>query len=254
MKPKFYEFTDFVSTTTTITSKIIQDAFHSDKLNVSKKADGSLLTASDITVEKIIRNNIKNKFPNHGCIGEELQDIRIDLEYCWIIDPIDGTFNFVKGVPFFGTLIGLLENKFPMFGSLRLPLIENFLLTGDNQKAYLNGTALKTTKFDGWSKSLILTTDINRLKQSAFKKQFEKLESLNTTLRTWGDCFGYYLLCIGKADVMIDIDLKPFDILPLIPILKGAGLEIIDLSSDKNYSSIVACKPEVKNELASIFS
>ena len=63
MKPKFYEFTDFVSTTTTITSKIIQDAFHSDKLNVSKKADGSLLTASDITVEKIIRNNIKNNFP-----------------------------------------------------------------------------------------------------------------------------------------------------------------------------------------------
>ena len=63
MKPKFNEFTDFVSTTTTTTSKIIQDSFDSDKLNVSKKADGSLLTDSDITVEKIIRNNIKDKFP-----------------------------------------------------------------------------------------------------------------------------------------------------------------------------------------------
>jgi histidinol phosphatase-like enzyme (inositol monophosphatase family) len=253
MKPKFYEFTDFVSTTTTITSKLIQDSFDSDNLNVSKKADGSLLTVSDLSVEKIIRNKIKKTFPDHGCIGEELQDVRIDSEYCWIIDPIDGTFNFVKGVPFFGTLIGLLENKIPMYGSLRLPMTENLLLTGDNRNAYINGTSLKTTKFEGWSKSLILTTDINRLKLSAFKKQFEKLETLNTTFRTWGDCFGYYLLCIGKADVMIDIDLKPFDILPLIPILKGAGVEIIDLSPDKNYSSIVACKPEIKYELASIF-
>lgn len=253
MKPKFNEFTDFVSTTTTTTSKIIQDSFVSDKLNVSKKADGSFLTVSDITVEKIIRNNIKKTFPDHGCIGEELQDVSIESEYCWIIDPIDGTYNFVKGVPFFGTLIGLLENKIPMYGSLRLPMIENLLLTGDNRNAYINGTSLKTTKFEGWSKSLILTTDINRLKLSAFKKQFEKLETLNTTLRTWGDCFGYYLLCIGKADVMIDIDLKPFDILPLIPILNGAGVEIIDLSSDKNYSSIVACKPEIKYELISVF-
>ena len=59
MKPKFYEFTDFVSTTTTITSKIIQDSFNSDKLNVSKKADGSLLTDSDTSVEKIIRKRLK---------------------------------------------------------------------------------------------------------------------------------------------------------------------------------------------------
>ena len=254
MKPTFNEFADFVNTTTSITSKLIQDSFNLDNLYVSKKPDGSLLTNSDTGVEAIIREKIEITFPEHGCIGEEMQDININQKYLWIVDPIDGTFNFVKSVPFFGTLIGLLENKIPTFGSLRLPMVENRLLTGDNKNAFLNGVAFKTTKFEGWSNSLILTTDYIRLERSKFKNKFEKLETLNTTIRTWGDCFGYYLLCIGKADVMIDIDLKPFDILPLVPILRGAGIEIIDLSQDKNYSSIVACKPEVKSEMETIFS
>jgi myo-inositol-1(or 4)-monophosphatase len=254
MKPTFNEFADFVNTTTSITSKLIQDSFNSDSLYVSKKNDGSLLTTSDTSVENVIREKIAITFPEHGCVGEELEDINLNHKYCWIIDPIDGTFNFVKNVPFFGTLIGLLENKIPKYGSLRLPMIENRLLTGDNQNAFLNDVAFKTTKFEGWSNSLILTTDFNRLERSSLKYQFRKLETLNSTFRTWGDCFGYYLLCIGKADVMIDIDLKPFDILPLVPILKGSGIEIIDLSPDKNYSSIVACKPEVKPELESMFA
>jgi myo-inositol-1(or 4)-monophosphatase len=253
MKPTFDEFTEFVRSVTTITSKLIQDSFNSDNLYVSKKPDGSLLTNSDTSVEKIIRERIKITFPEHGCIGEEMQNINVNQKYLWIVDPIDGTFNFVKSVPFFGTLIGLLNNEIPTYGSLRLPMIENRLLTGDNKNAFINDVAFKTTKFQGWNNSLILTTDYIRLEQSKFKKQFEKLETLNTIIRTWGDCFGYYLLCIGKADVMIDIDLKPFDILPLIPILTGAGVEIIDLSEDKNYSSIIACKPEVKSEMETIF-
>lgn len=100
MKPTFNEFADFVNITTSITSKLIQDSFNSDSLYVSKKNDGSLLTTSDTSVENVIREKIAITFPEHGCVGEELEDINLNHKYCWIIDPIDGTFNFVKNVPF----------------------------------------------------------------------------------------------------------------------------------------------------------
>ena len=67
-----------------------------------------------------------------------MQNINVNQKYLWIVDPIDGTFNFVKSVPFFGTLIGLLNNEIPTYGSLRLPMIENRLLTGDNKNAFIN--------------------------------------------------------------------------------------------------------------------
>ena len=128
MKPTFYEFTEFVSSITTITSKLIQDSFNLDNLYVSKKPDGSLLTNSDTSVEAIIRKKIEITFPEHGCIGEEMQDININQKYLWIVDPIDGTFNFVKSVPFFGTLIGLLDISADRPYSEQLPHIIIFFI------------------------------------------------------------------------------------------------------------------------------
>ena len=71
------------------------------------------------------------------------------------------------------------------------------------------------------------------------------------TCRTWGDCYGYYLLCIGIADVMVDIDMKSHDIVPLIPILKGAGIELIELSRNDNLISVIAFKSEITEEIKS---
>ena len=146
-----------------------------------------------------------------------------------------------------------LDKGFPKYGSIQFPCLNNELLTGDSSKCYLNNNLLKRKNFSSWEKSLILTTDENRISRSRFYENWSRLKELNGMCRTWGDCYGYYLLCTGLADVMFDIDLKPYDILPVLPILMGSGIKILDLSEKSDYTTIVACKPEILSTITEIF-
>ena len=247
------EFISFVEVVTTKTSVIINNFFDSNIGNSRFKDDGSIVTDADITAEKFIRDQISVKFSKHNIIGEELSDKSLKSDYKWIIDPIDGTYNFAKGVPMFGTLIGFLCEEKPTYGSLRLPKFQDDFIVGDNNICLYNGKKLNTSTFNGWDDALILTTDEVRIFNSKISSQWQKLKKSGANFRSWGDCFGYFLVCQGKADAMFDLDLKPYDILPLIPILKGAGVAIIDLSEEQNYSSIIACKPEIKHKMQQDF-
>ena len=249
----FSEFVTFVEEVTSETSSKLINDFDNGIFNSSLKNDGSIVTDTDICAEKFIRNKISQNFKDHDIIGEELTDKILENECKWIIDPIDGTFSFTTGVPLFGTLIGFLYENTPTFGCLRLPKIQNHLIIGDNNKCLLNNNPLLTTPFKGWRKDLILTTDEVRLSNSKISSGWAKLKNMGATTRSWGDCFGYFLVCQGRADVMIDVDLKPYDILPLVPILRGAGVAIIDLSEKQDFSSIIACKPEIKLEIIERF-
>jgi len=249
----FDEFISFVEEVTLKTSKVINNFFDSNNDNSCLKDDGSIVTDADIKAEKFIRKQLNDKFCNHNVIGEELSDKSSNSNCKWIVDPIDGTYNFAKGVPIFGTLIGFLYNEMPTYGSLRLPKLGNDFIVGDNNLCFLNGKKLTTTQFKGWSDALILTTDEVRIFNSKISDQWQKLKKTGANFRSWGDCFGYFLVCQGKADAMFDLDLKPYDILPLIPILRGAGVAIIDLSEEQNYSSIIACKPEMKAKMQQDF-
>ena len=249
----FDEFISFVEEVTLKTSEDINNFFDSNNDNSCLKDDGSIVTDADIKAEKFIRIQLNDKFCNHNVIGEELSDKSSNSNCKWIVDPIDGTYNFAKGVPLFGTLIGFLYNEMPTYGSLRLPKLGNDFIVGDNNLCFLNGKKLTTTQFKGWSDALILTTDEVRIFSSKISDQWQKLKKTGANFRSWGDCFGYFLVCQGKADAMFDLDLKPYDILPLIPILRGAGVAIIDLSEEQNYSSIIACKPEMKAKMQQDF-
>ena len=254
MKPTFTQFSNFIKEITNFTEIKLKNSFEHHNFHSHKKQDGTILTNSDLEIETYIRSEINKRFPSDSQIGEEYSDIMNKSSFSWIIDPIDGTFSFANGVTLFSTLIGLLENDEPLYGSINFPMIDKSLLLGDNYVANINGTTLKTTRFNGWEDSLILTTDFNRLEQSRFIKPWKNLQNMGAICRTWGDCYGYYLLCSGKADIMLDLDMKNHDILPIIPILKGAGVEIIDLSVRQDFTSIIACKNEIKDELLDLFS
>ena len=249
----FDEFITFVEEVTIKTSEDINNFFDLNIGNSRFKGDRSIVTDADICAETFIRKQISSKFCNHNIVGEELSDKSLNSDAKWIVDPIDGTYNFAKGVPIFGTLIGFLYNELPTYGSLRLPKLGNDFIVGDNNLSFLNGKKLTTTPFKGWNDALILTTDEVRIFNSKISDQWQKLKKTGADFRSWGDCFGYFLVCQGKADAMFDLDLKPYDILPLIPILIGAGVAIIDLSEEQNYSSIIACKPEIKAKMQEDF-
>ena len=209
------------------------------------KQDGTRVTEVDFIIEDKLREQIINTYPTHGILGEERKSINPDADFVWVLDPIDGTYGFSKGVPLFGSLIGLNYMGKPMYGFLRLPKINDTWISGDCKQTYINGKVLKTKAFSGMNDSLILTTDQQTLTNSPIYKHWQKAINLGATARTWGDCYGYYLLCLGEADLMVDTGLKPYDILPLIPILRGAGMRIEQLGDKEDYSEIMAGKKEI---------
>lgn len=212
------------------------------------KDDGTRVTEVDFFIEDKLREQISKSYPNHGISGEERDSINPNADYVWVLDPIDGTFGFSKGVPLFGTLIGLTYRGQPKYGFLRLPMINNTWLAGDCIQTCLDGKLLRNKPFLGWTNSLILTTDQETLRKSTISKYWQKAIKLGATARTWGDCYGYYLLCIGEADMVVDTGLKPYDIIPLIPILLGAGMEVNQLGG-KNFSEIMTGRKEVLSSL-----
>ncbi len=219
-----------------------------DSAEISFKKDGTEVSTTDFLIEDQVRLLISKEFPDHGISGEERNPINPDASYKWTIDPIDGTYGFVRGVPLFGTLIGLTQNNEPKYGFLRIPRLSNVWLSGNGSIALLNGDKIYVDSLTSWSKSLILTTDQQTIEKSPVAKFWKKALRLGAIARTWGDCFGYYLLCTGKAEIMADTNLKPCDILPLIPILKGAGLEVHKIGC-MDYSHIIACKKGVFEQL-----
>lgn len=218
------------------------------ELECSYKSDGTEVTETDLYIEDRIRNIIKEKFPDHGILGEEREVHNDEAKIKWIIDPIDGTFGYTNSVPLFGTLIGLLENEEPIYGFMRLPLIGDTWISGDGSVALQNGKPIAPRPHQSWRKSLILTTDQQTIEKSPINSYWQSALNCGASARTWGDCFGYYLLCIGKAELMADTSLKTFDILPLIPILLGSGLEVHKIDCP-NYENILACKSGVFEQL-----
>ena len=232
-------------------TNFLVDKIHTNTLGVLDshyKSDGTIVTDVDLQIEDKLRESITNAFPEHAICGEERDPITSLSSYQWMIDPIDGTFGFSRGVPLFGTLIGFLEEGIPRYGFLRLPMVHDNYLSGDNQTALLNGIPLAKSSFYGWDNALILTTDLNTIQSSPINETWQRALNLGCTARTWGDCFGYYLVCTGQADMMADTNLKPHDILPLLPILKGAGLSIHQYECE-DYSNITVCNPEVAGHL-----
>jgi len=192
----------------------------------STKEDGTPVTEEDQKIEKYYRAEIHKAFPEHAISGEEFDDFNTNSDYQWIVDPIDGTFSYISGVPLFGSLIGLMYKEEVKYGFLYMPYYSNSYLSGDGKNCLLNGKPVFPKTSFAWDDSLILTTDTERLYSSPRKSLWQYCLKRGSISRTWGDCFGYFLLCTGKADMMIDIELKDVDILPLYPILEAAGIQL----------------------------
>lgn len=138
------------TTTQTVGRKLLDDFGHAQ---ADLKADGSLVTASDRWADKALRTAIKNQFPDHGVLSEEVEHIFPDNDWCWIIDPIDGTTNFTRGIPVWGISLGLLYRGTPVFGYVAFPPLGQAFYgywPGDSglampTGAYLNGKPIHTS-------------------------------------------------------------------------------------------------------------
>jgi myo-inositol-1(or 4)-monophosphatase len=202
--------------------------FFRTSLSVENKNTGHDLdpvTEADRAAEAVMRRMIKESFPKHGIVGEEFGSERADAEYVWVLDPIDGTKSFIAGMPIWGTLIALMHNGEPAYGMMSQPFIgERF--SGDTGAATYKGPGgarkLSTRRCASLSEATLFTTS-PRLMKDADRAQFERVEKDVRLSRYGGDCYAYCMLAAGHVDLIIETELKTYDIAALIPIVHGAG-------------------------------
>lgn len=246
--------TPFLQLLSKESSDIIKKYFRT-VVNVESKSDSSPVTIADKLAEEKMREIIAKEFPLHGIIGEEFGNDNTDAEYVWVLDPIDGTKSFISGSLSFGTLIALLKNGKPIFGVINHPILNEFLI-GDNQNCLLNGSKVEMRKCSSINQATLLTTDHLNIAKYQNQKKFDELTQTVKLYRNWGDCYGYYLLATGFADIMIDPIMSLWDSMALIPIINGAGGKITDYQGNDPTvgNSIIASNKEIHSEVIKLLN
>ncbi|WP_018387377.1 histidinol-phosphatase [Ancylobacter sp. FA202] len=221
------DFEIFVDELATVSGQAILPFFRT-ALGVEDKSRGAVfdpVTAADRAAEQAMRTLIRRTFPSHGVRGEEFPDEGMDADYVWVLDPIDGTKSFISGMPAWGTLIGLCRHGQPVYGMMHQPFIrERF--TGDGAQARYRGPAgdrrLNVRNCASLGEAVMMTTS-PLLMEEANRGLYEQVEKRVRLPRYGGDCYAYCMLAAGHVDLVIETNLNDFDILPLSPIVTGAG-------------------------------
>lgn len=214
------------------------------------KSDQSPVTIADQRAEEIMREILMRELPEHGIMGEEFEPHNPDSEYLWVLDPIDGTKNFICGGFAFGTLIALLRNGEPVLGVIHQPILREFLL-GDNARTEFNGEQVHVRYCDSLSSAVLLTSEPLAIADYQNLDKFKMLKDRVSVYRGWGDCYGYLLLATGHVDIMIDPIMNSWDIMALIPVVRGAGGSITDYAGGDpvHGSSIVATSGSIHRQV-----
>jgi histidinol phosphatase-like enzyme (inositol monophosphatase family) len=206
--------------------EVIKRYFRSP-VDVADKADKgpgiySPVTKADRGAEEVIRKLIKEAYPEHGILGEEFGNEKLDAEYVWVIDPIDGTKAFITGFTSWGTLIGLQRQGRAVLGAMNQPFIgERFI--GMPSGTSCNGTPIRTRACPRLEQARLGITDTGMMKTEAQRLAYDSVASRVEYVRLNGDCYSYAMLAEGHIDLVIEGDLMPWDIQALVPIVEGAG-------------------------------
>jgi len=182
------------------------------------KGDGSPVTAVDREAEALLRTRIAERFPEHGVLGEEEGETNAGVR--WILDPIDGTRSFMRGVPLYGVLVGVEVEDVATVGVAHFPPLGETVAAALGLGCTWNGRSCGVSPVRRLSEALVLTTDPQRVARDA---GWSALQARAGTVRGWGDCYGHALVATGRAEVMLDPIMHSWDSAPFLPIVTEAG-------------------------------
>ena len=197
--------------------------YYQNNVGVEWKADKTPVTIADKGTEELARKFWAKETPGFGVIGEEFGIESPDAEFQWVIDPIDGTKSFIHGVPLFGTLIALYHKNVPIASVIRLPAMKSAVWAVNGGGAFLDGREAHASKVSQLSDALVLSGTVNTMEDKGFGDGFTKLRRSARLHRGWGDCYGYYLVAAGRAEIMVDPIVSLWDIAPFPLLMKEAG-------------------------------
>jgi histidinol-phosphatase len=210
---------------------------------VDTKADGSFVTAADQAIERLIRGRIETAFPGHGIVGEEFGSADAGADVRWYLDPIDGTHNFMRGVPLFGTLLAAERD-----GELQAAVVSSPAL-GQRWYAYRGGGAwtvggpvsprprrLQVSSVSDVADAQVVFRAVTDMRASRVAAGFERLLETVWRERGFGDFWGYTLVADGGAEAMIEQDLGPWDMAAPWLIVEEAGGRVTDFDGERSFA------------------
>jgi histidinol phosphatase-like enzyme (inositol monophosphatase family) len=219
---------------------------------VELKADGSEVTRADREAEAAARACIHRLYPDDAIVGEELADEGNSGSRRWIVDPIDGTRSFVRGVPLWGSLIAVEEDGVVIAGAINCPATGDVLVAARGEGCWHNESRASVSRVSTLSAATILATDQRFRRTPARAPRVAALAERVANVRTWGDCYGYVLVATGRAELMMDDRMGLWDIAALIPVIEEAGGVITDWAGRRGIGpDAVATNAALADELRS---
>lgn len=217
---------------------VLTRGFYARRIEPVAKADGSPVTEADRQAEAFVRREIEAAFPEHGIFGEEygVKDPAAGCPYQWYIDPIDGTKSFIHGAPLYSTLLALAREGESVIGIIVLPALDEMLAAADGMGAHLNGRPVRVSSVDKLEDALVSFTDFMDLEREAPRPGWRALFEGCNYSRGWCDAYGHLMVASGRAEIMIDPVVSPYDIAPMPVILREAGGAFIDWDGKPGFN------------------
>lgn len=232
-KKNLSEFTRVAVLASQSAGRISKDYFYKN-VKTHRKTDDSPVTIADRNAELEIRRFIKKHFPSHEIFGEEFgREKNRDSEFEWIIDPIDGTLQFIRGLPFWGSVLGLCYQGRPIVGVIHHPILNLSISAFRGGGAFANAKRVKCRKTKHLNEALVLYSGMRRNSLS-HRKSLMKVLDLVDDDRGLGDCYGHSLVIQGVADAMIDLKVSAHDISGIQVCVEEAGGSFFGLNGKKS--------------------
>ena len=206
-------------------------------IEVMTKPDRSFVTAADQSIERMIRDRIAAAFPDHGLVGEEYGSAAVDAHARWYIDPIDGTHNFIRGVPLFGTLLALEIDGEIQVGVVSAPALRERWYARRGGGAWAVGAAgmegaraIRVSRVAALADAQVLYGSGHDIETSGLAPGFHALLGDVWRERGFGDFWGYTLLAEGAAEAMVEVDLSSWDLAAPLIVVEEAGGRVTDFT------------------------
>lgn len=222
-------------------AELVLGYFRAEGLVVETKGDASPVTIADRAAERLLREEIGARYPEDGILGEE-HGIQPGAPFRWILDPIDGTESFVRGVPLFGTLIGLEWDGAPVGGVLGLPALDEVLYAWRGRGAWQQQGSgrprpARVSTVATMREALLTTTSASGFYEIGRGRLWSEMVARFGKTRGWSDCYAYALVATGRAEAAIDPQMHIWDCAALLPILEEAGGRFTDWSGVPTIAS-----------------
>lgn len=209
-------------------AELIRASYRTD-IGIRTKDDGSPVTEADVAAEAAIRGILLSRFPADGFYGEESDALRLDAEYLWIVDPIDGTKSFVRHYPMFSTQIALMRQGRLVAGVSRAPVYGETAWAEQGAGAFLDDAPLAVSAVATIEQATVSTGNLRTLARTPRWGALGRLVARLDRIRGFGDFLHYHLLAAGKIEAVIESDIGILDIAALTVIVERAGGRVTDL-------------------------